>query len=143
MSRKRMRTLEYKAKQKAYRQTPEYKAKRKAWCQGLKYKAYKQAPEYIANRKAMLQRLKDKIYDHYGKVCSCPGCDESRQEFLTIDHIDGNGRQHKKEIGGGSYVLYRWISNNNFPDNFRVLCMNCNFSLGKYGYCPHEKEQLY
>jgi len=37
--------------------------------------------------------------------------------------------------------FYRWLKQNNFPEGFRVLCINCNFSLGIYGYCPHEKQK--
>ncbi len=38
---------EYKAKRRAYQQTPEYKAKMRAW-----YNAHKQTPEYKAKRRA-------------------------------------------------------------------------------------------
>ena len=33
-------------------------------------------------------------------------------------------------------VVY-WAIKHNFPDELRLLCHNCNFSLGAYGYCPH------
>ncbi len=72
---------------------------------------------------------------HYGMKCAC--CGESRYEFLTIDHINGGGRKHNAEIGQGH--LYRWLKKNNYPEGFRVLCHNCNQSLGLYGYCPHQK----
>ena len=89
------------------------------------------------NGKKYRIKLKDCIIIEYGGKCEC--CGETRKEFLTIDHINGNGHQHKKEIES---QLYLWLKNNNFPtDNFRLLCMNCNFSLGKYGYCPHDKEK--
>lgn len=80
---------------------------------------------------------KEKIITAYGGKCVC--CGESNREFLTIDHINGNGHTHRKELGGSVY-FYKWLIDNNFPkDNFRLLCMNCNFSVGKYGYCPHKK----
>lgn len=66
--------------------------------------------------------------------CQCQGCNESNIEFLTIDHIGGGGRKHRLETN-----VYRWLRKNNFPPGFRVLCMNCNFSRGRYGYCPHCK----
>ena len=29
-----------------------------------------------------------------------------------------------------------------FPkDKYRLLCHNCNQSMGWYGYCPHQKEK--
>jgi hypothetical protein len=32
----------------------------------------------------------------------------------------------------------RWLRKNGFPKGFRVLCHNCNFAHGHYGYCPHK-----
>jgi len=69
--------------------------------------------------------------------CEC--CGERHIEFLTIDHIHGGGNQHRKNIGasGGGAKLYRWIKKQGYPNMFRVLCLNCNASLGWFGYCPH------
>lgn len=67
--------------------------------------------------------------------CQCPGgCSETYEEFLTIDHIEGGGNKHRHDIGGN---FYRWLRQNKYPPGFRVLCMNCNFAIGKRGYCPH------
>ena len=82
------------------------------------------------------QRLRDKVFDYYGRECSC--CDEKEGKFLSIDHINGGGNKHRKEIGRrGGNNFYRWLKKNNFPDGFQVLCYNCNFSKGMYGSCPH------
>lgn len=101
--------------------------------------------EYWAkNDKPKLQRLRLEVFNHYsnGKMnCAC--CGESHIEFLSIDHINGDGAKHRKEIGmerGGGVRFYYWLKRNNYPEGFRVLCMNCNFSRGQHGYCPHEKE---
>ena len=100
-------------------------------------------PEYKAIRNANIktrkESLKQEIYNHYGQQCSC--CKEKRIEFLCIDHINGGGNKHRKEIGC-HINLYRWIVKNNFPDILRILCFNCNQARGFYGYCPHEKERL-
>jgi hypothetical protein len=85
-------------------------------------------------------RLKKEILTHYSleKVPKCACCGEMNIEFLSIDHIYGGGKKHYEEIGGlGS--LYGWLKRNNYPEGFRVLCMNCNFSLGHFGYCPHQE----
>lgn len=81
--------------------------------------------------------MKDRIkcLTKYGGVCAC--CKEGRYEFLAIDHINGGGNKHRKEIGG---KLVRWLKKNNYPEGFRVLCHNCNHSRGMYGYCPHKHE---
>jgi hypothetical protein len=84
--------------------------------------------------------LKLEIWSAYGgPICKC--CGEERVEFLSIDHINGGGNQHRKEITGFKQGnIYRWLKKNNFPEGFQVLCFNCNMSIGFYGYCPHEVE---
>lgn len=84
--------------------------------------------------------LKLKILNAYGGKCEC--CGEDRYEFLAIDHIDGGGNKHKKKIKKEEGKnLYYWLLSHDFPEGFRVLCHNCNQSLGMYGYCPHQKER--
>lgn len=88
----------------------------------------------IRNR-ANHKKLRVLCIEYYGGKCAC--CGEARYEFMAIDHIDGGGGKHRKTIHTKSF--YRWIIKNNFPEGFRILCHNCNQSLGLYGYCPHEK----
>lgn len=74
----------------------------------------------------------------YGGRCAC--CGETEPCFLSIDHIDGRGVEHRKTVEG--WRLYTWLRQQGFPkDNFRLLCHNCNFSRGRYGNCPHEVAQ--
>lgn len=80
-------------------------------------------------------RMKVLSYYSNGKF-ECVCCGENTLEFLTINHIDGGGRQHKKSTGGH---IYEWLIRNEFPEGFNVLCMNCNFADGMYGVCPHVK----
>ena len=101
----------------------------------------KEAERREKNREKMRQwcknkriEMKRKIIKHYGGKCEC--CGENRIEFLAIDHINGRGKEHRKKIGVGN-LLY-WIIKNNYPKDFRILCHNCNMSLGLYGYCPHQ-----
>jgi len=77
--------------------------------------------------------VKDEVFSNYGGYkCNC--CGETTSEFLTIDHIHGGGKQHRKEI---KIDFYLWLKRNNFPDGFQVLCMNCQFGRKKCGECPH------
>lgn len=81
------------------------------------------------------------VLNHYGARCAC--CGETEPIFLTVDHVRGNGAAHRREIKAGRSVdnLYRWIIKNGFPDDFQVLCFNCN--CGRYrngGQCPHTTE---
>jgi hypothetical protein len=59
-------------------------------------------------------------------------------EFLAIDHENGGGKRHMKQIGGGGAMLARWLRDNKFPLGYRVACHNCNQSAGLYGCCPHK-----
>jgi hypothetical protein len=103
------------AYQEGYRKTDDYKIKHRVHCKNFK----------IRNRQAVL--------DHYGRVCAC--CGEKNEMFLVIDHVNGGGNQHRKEVGN----VNAWLIKNNFPAGFQVLCMNCN--LGRElnnGTCPHK-----
>ena len=48
-------------------------------------------------------------------------------------------RNSENGIGVSGWRLYKWIKEQDYPDRYRVLCMNCNFSIGMWGYCPHNK----
>ncbi len=72
-------------------------------------------------------------YSNGSMVCAC--CGESIFEFLTIDHIDGGGNKHRKNERISNLSL--WLKRRQFPSGFRILCTNCNFAHGVYGYCPH------
>lgn len=79
------------------------------------------------------------IYSEGQPKCSC--CGETAIEFLTIDHIAQNGAEHRKTLPRNSrtgYGFYCWLKKNGYPEGYGVLCLNCNFSLGHFGYCPHE-----
>ncbi len=84
-------------------------------------------------------KMKASILEKYGGVCQC--CGERNPIFLSIDHINGKGRQHRQSVGlKSSAALYSWLKRNNFPKGFQVLCYNCN--MGKYlngGICPHKE----
>lgn len=83
-------------------------------------------------------RLRQQALDAYGARCAC--CNEHRTEFLAIDHIDGGGNAHRKEIGAsGSTSTYRWLEVNGYPPGFRVLCHNCNYATHVYTTCPHQE----
>ena len=72
--------------------------------------------------------------------CAC--CGEKTYEFLSIDHIDGGGSKHRRDmkISGGTATT-EWLVRNKFPKGFQVLCHNCNMAKGFYGECPHVSSQ--
>ena len=77
----------------------------------------------------------------YGGKCEC--CGETNPEFLSLDHINGGGQVDRAVRGTGEY-LYRAVRREGYPtDKYRLLCLNCNFSYGHYGYCPHRKNEIW
>lgn len=73
------------------------------------------------------------VINHYGGKCAC--CGEKEYRFLTIDHKNNDGAQHRKTIGK---TLYYWLYQNGFPKEFQILCWNCNCSRHFWGKCPHK-----
>lgn len=90
-----------------------------------------QKRDYDKRRHAEHKRL---VLEHYGGCCTC--CGITQPEFLSVDHIQGGGTKHRKEV---SHRIYYWLVMNNFPEGYRLLCYNCNCSLGFFGYCPHQE----
>ncbi len=72
----------------------------------------------------------------YGGMCAC--CGETTIEFLCIDHINGGGNKHRKQIRGAN--IYYWLKQQGYPQNeYQILCHNCNMAKGFYGECPHTR----
>lgn len=92
---------------------------------------YSKSHRNICNKhsKDYQRKLKKLIIDNYGGKCVC--CNTSVFEFLTVDHINNDGNDHRKSLG--TVKLYIWLKKNNFPkDNYQLLCMNCNSAKGFY-----------
>lgn len=103
---------------------------------------YPNQQRYIENHREWARAIRRKqnkerkktVLAAYGNKCAC--CGEKRFEFLCIDHVYKNGNQDRKIHGKGT-AFYLYLIRENFPSGHRVLCHNCNMSLGSYGYCPH------
>jgi hypothetical protein len=89
----------------------------------------------LAYNRVGYRRLKELLFQIYGPDCRC--CGEDKREFLTIDHIRPVGSKRTKNRCGVGF--FRWLKKMKFPKGYRVLCLNCNFSIGHFGYCPHRK----
>lgn len=93
-------------------------------------------------RRAVNRRRMGALFFYSKGKLECACCGENHVEFLVIDHINGGGIKHRKSISPksqGGQKIYSWLKQNNYPNGFRVLCQNCNSSLGHYHYCPHKK----
>ena len=100
------------------------KAKTLAWCKPC------------SQNKA--SRLRLSVLDAYGgRICSC--CGETQLAFLSLDHVNDNGAEHRRALGGH---VYEWLAKHDFPDKdaYRVLCRNCNWGRRvNNGICPHQE----
>ncbi len=87
-------------------------------------------------------KVKIEVFAAYGG-CSCACCGESELRFLTIDHVNNDGAEHRRQLFGtskqiGGSRLYRVLKKQGFPPGFQVLCFNCNVAKGFFGECPHQ-----
>ena len=97
----------------------------------------------VKNNRSKLYRL-DLKFDAitaYGGECAI--CGEPHIECLTLDHSFNDGAKFRKEykMHGGGSTFYRWLRQRGFPQDLglRVLCWNCNCSIGTFGYSPYEE----
>lgn len=93
----------------------------------------------------------DAVMAYGGYRCNWCGIDEPL--VLAIDHVNNDGKEHRKQLGTlGGQKLYKWLKDNGYPDGFQVLCMNCNHA--KYrnkgvipdtlkGRCNDQRETSY
>lgn len=81
-------------------------------------------------------RIRLQALIHYsGDPPKCVCCSETEIKFLTIDHIHGKGKEHRKLVGVN---FYHWLKKNNYPEGYQVLCWNCNLAKALYEICPHQ-----
>jgi|SRR5690242_2029411 len=103
---------------------------------------------YAQKQRDRNARIKKQVYDAYGNKCAC--CGEANLLFLTIDHVNNDGADHRRQIspnargndpnstGGIGMQLYYEIIREGFPDRFQILCYNCNCGKARNGgVCPH------
>ena len=72
------------------------------------------------------REYKRKVFNHYGNKCSC-GFSDIRA--LQIDHINNNGAEERKSLGGQNFSgwrFYKYLIDNNYPNGYQTLCANCN-----------------
>ncbi len=86
------------------------------------------------------KKIKLMVLQHYGGTTpQCVCCEERGQEFLTIDHINNDGAEHRRKIKkGGGVAFYYWLKLNGLPKGYQVLCFNCNIAKSVYEKCPHQ-----
>lgn len=134
--------------------TPSARLRSGTWCNPCmavsnkaRWHHLKQNADYTASRRADLRRnyqmRKLDAIRLLGSACRC--CDETRPQFLQIDHINNDGAEHRRALGtgGGSHVvLYSQIREGK-TSGLQLLCANCNWGKARNGgICPHEEERM-
>ena len=106
----------------------------------IKYTEENRAKIYEYNRKWITEyraKLKKETLLAYGDKCIC--CGENNPVFLTLDHINNDGKNHRKKLPT-TMSLQVWLKKNNWPKNIiQILCFNCNLGRKQNGgICPHK-----
>lgn len=114
----------------------------------------KNPERHSSNRRHYYEKLKLEVFEHYSNnstICIC--CGEGDIRFLTIDHTNQDGAQHRRmlmterrsspqstrgDMSGRRF--YEWLRNNNFPAiALQIMCYNCNCGREyNRGICPHK-----
>jgi len=120
-------------KYKRYHQSEKGRAAKRRYKQSEKGKA----ASHRAYRNYCI-KLKNEVINYYGGECAC--CGIKWLAFLTIDHVDGRGKAHRRQVGRCGLAFYRWLKKNKFPKGYQVLCWNCNCGRAiNNGVCPHKE----
>ena len=74
------------------------------------------------------EHIKKIILDHYSNgTMICKKCGFNDIRALTIDHINGGGSSHRRELRAKGWNFYSKLIKDGYPDDYQVLCMNCQF----------------
>lgn len=103
----------------------------------------KRGKEYYRKQNRMWkQKIKITVMELYGNKCAC--CGEDGLPFLTMDHINNDGKKDREKYGR-SYGMYIHMRNLFYKDKkvalskYQILCWNCNMAKQHNGgVCPHK-----
>ena len=99
----------------------------------------KKHPEYGKDRQKSTYKdrlqVKTEVLSHYGKrkklQCRWRNCTITDVDMLSLDHIDNNGAEHRRQLTGGrknrcggSTYIYRTLKRLKYPAGFQTLCHN-------------------
>src|SRR3990167_613583 len=115
-ARKRVKDWQHSEKYKEYVSRP-----KSVELHAIRAKKYRESHKVAigAYNMARKDRLKEIVILAYGGCC--PNCDQKDYDKLTVDHV-----AQKNADGFGGVKLYSKIVKLGFPEEYRVLCRNCN-----------------
>lgn len=112
-----------------------YQANREQILERTKARQLANRPAHLAAKRKYYKKIRAEVINHYGGVCVCCGIAEIA--FLALDHKDGGGAEHRREVG--TTAMTHWVRKNGYPPIFQVLCHNCNMAKHIHGGCPHQE----
>lgn len=93
-------------------------------------------------RKRSLDSARRQRYETLSHYCGgepyCQCCGEKELVFLTLDHVNDDGCEHRRTIGNNGRSIHIWAKKNDYPNSLQVLCHNCNWARHVLGCCPHQ-----
>lgn len=110
----------------------------------VRTKVLTQSQLYYQNNKAAVGirnknyriKLKADVIIAYGGECSC--CGELEPDFLTVEHIDKDGKVHRQRVTN----VYRDLRDRGYPkEGYTIHCFNCNIAKSLFGICPHQRKK--
>lgn len=138
----------YRSKRNAGRKSPNNECKE---CTKDRTRSRYYGPMYVENKqktnasgKVRRERIKAIVFAKYsgpeGIRCAC--CGETELVFLTLDHVNNDGAQFRKNQFGrrtaAGFTTYSWLLKHGCPGGFQVLCANCQHGKRmNNGVCPH------
>jgi len=132
---------------RTHRQIPEVKAHTAEW-----HRTYNQKPEVkihraeqqrtrrqqpavkahiVEQQRVYTQRLRFAAFAKLDPHPHCLICSCEELRWLTIDHINGDGAQHRRDMGH-KRVYLAIIADPNPKSTYRILCYSCNSLLPLY-----------
>ena len=111
----------------------------------INYTSYCRSCDAIRRRDSKRKQRLRVIFHYSNGTNSCKCCNETRLEFLSLDHINNGKGNPNFETSNNKFAR---LIRENFPEGYQVLCHNCNQAKGTYGICPHqtiynEDEEIY
>jgi hypothetical protein len=100
-------------------------------------RAKRDKAELNATHKEWRKGIRAEVVAGYGGQCQC--CAELNIKFLTLDHVNDDGAEHRRTMTSATNI-YLWARRNGYPDTLRLLCYNCNLGrAANGGVCPHKE----
>lgn len=92
------------------------------------------AEECRERSKIYARKIRLEVINAYGGKCAC--CGENRIPFLTLEHTNRDGAEHRRRCPGR---VYYDLKKRGFPtEGYALLCWNCNCATKNGDVCPHK-----